>query len=101
MVPPAVWGRWRWVTMPPTFTFAPSGSENNPSVVHTPNASRRWRTNRVGCPSAETPVAHRSAWASSHCAMPGRRGASAPVTMPASLSGVLCHRANRPQRHDG
>ena len=46
MVPPAVWGRWRWVTMPPTFTFAPSGSENNPSVVHTPNVvvSTPWLT---------------------------------------------------------
>ena len=59
------------------------------------------RQNRVGWPSGDTPVAHRSATASSRGSMPGSVGASAPVTMPARRPGVdwatapACHSASR------
>ncbi len=86
-MPWAVIGRWRWVTTPPTITFERGAQSHNPWAVTTPRRSRSARTKRVGCPSGATPVAHRSAADRSTGSIPGRVGASTPVTIPGSRPG--------------
>ena len=97
MTPPAVWGRCRWVTTPATLTRAPSPTDRRSTAVTTPSAARRRRRNRVGCPSGDTPVAHRSARATSEAPMAGSDGGSVPVTTPARRAGPVA--ASAPAAH--
>jgi len=48
MVPWAVAGRWRWVTIPPTVTRARSATSTRPAAVTTPCSASAARTNSVG-----------------------------------------------------
>src|SRR4029450_13698112 len=88
VVPPAVAGRWRWVTTPPTSTLAPGGTAASPSAETAPSPSSRSGGNCAGWLSPDSPVAHRSAAPSSTGLIPGSRGASAPTAVPGSRSAL-------------
>ena len=98
MVPPAVAGRWRWVTTPPTSTLAPGGTAASPSAETAPSSSSRSRANCTGWLSPDSPVAHRSAAPSSTGLIPGSRGASAPTAVPGSRSALAW--ATAPAAHN-
>ncbi len=87
VTPCAVIGRWRCVTTPATCTIEPGSGSHSCADVSTPSFVSSSRTKIVGWPSGDTPVAHKSATASSTGVMPGSRGAASPVTTPGSRPG--------------
>ena len=88
VVPCAVIGRCRCVTTPAMSTLDPGSAVRRSSAVRTPRAASASRTNRVGWPSGDTPVAQRSATAMACSSIPGRQGACTPETMPGSRPGL-------------
>jgi hypothetical protein len=75
VMPPAVAGRCRWVTAPPTRIRVPSGTLVIAAVGRAPRWSRWWRRNSTGWRSGEMTVVHTSAAVSSRAGMLGRAGA--------------------------
>ena len=90
MMPPAVAGRCRWVTMPPTNTRRPCSIRGSAAIGTAPMRVRCSRANCAGWQSGARPVAHTSATIRSTGSMPGSAGASMPVTVPGSRSARSC-----------
>ena len=90
VIPPAVAGRCRWVTMPPTSTRRPCSTRASFAIGTAPTWSSRSRMNCAGWRSGESPVAQTSATSVSTSSMPGNAGAFIPVAVPGSRPARSC-----------
>ena len=76
VTPPAVAGRCRCVTIPPTRIRVPAFTPGSRSIGSAPTRSSCGRMNCAGCASGDRPVAHTSATSWSTSLIPGSIGAS-------------------------